>query len=360
MDGSSESVSPANPKAGATVDLDNRPQNVAATSANANSAGAPRLEFRKLDLSIRDNEYVAGQRNITAVVIRNTYPEPIKLIAVTARHSSLNSQEYDQIFRGSLNKKLRPSRTNIRFRIYEWNPLSWLRGSSRDRFQKPVFELNHSALNSIPTENLEPITINAQENSKISLDQFSAANREITINAKPGAIVSITEDTKATRRPKELIVSPSSEVVSEYAWKTSHAILFIPSRIGIDIEIRYSICDEERSQVVSSIFDIKPPMSAILLGGICGGVTGNLARSFMEIDVPALDSRFFVKLIGSCLLSVMAVISLSRKSGSQAFITVEDFFGAFVLGSLIGYQGTAFFEKTVTDARTASPPPTGR
>jgi hypothetical protein len=90
------------------------------------------------------------------------------------------------------------------------------------------------------------------------------------------------------------------------------------------------------------------------LGGLAGGVIGNLARTFTETDTLNVDTRFFVKLIGSCLLSLMAVISLSRKSGSQSFITVEDFFGSFVLGSLIGYQGTAFFEKTVVNGKGSS------
>jgi hypothetical protein len=93
---------------------------------------------------------------------------------------------------------------------------------------------------------------------------------------------------------------------------------------------------------------------SVILGGLAGGVIGNLARTFTETDTLNVDTRFFVKLIGSCLLSLMAVISLSRKSGSQSFITVEEFFGSFVLGSLIGYQGTAFFEKTVVNGKGSS------
>src|ERR1051325_11194210 len=136
---------------------------------------------------------------------------------------------------------------------------------------------------------------------------------------------------------RTVTVSPSSEIVSEYTWNTKNSLLFIPSRIGIDIEIQYAMGSEIRSRGVQSVFDIKPPIQSVLVGGIAGGFVGTLARIFTESDGPSIDTRFFVKIIGSCLLSIMAVVSLSRKSGSQSFITVEDFFGAFVLGSLIGY-----------------------
>ena len=48
---------------------------------------------------------------------------------------------------------------------------------------------------------------------------------------------------------------------------------------------------------------------------------------------------------GSVLMRLIAAIALSRKTGTQGFITVEDFFGGFVVGSLIGYGGSEYFEQ---------------
>jgi hypothetical protein len=44
----------------------------------------------------------------------------------------------------------------------------------------------------------------------------------------------------------------------------------------------------------------------------------------------------------------------------QWFITVEDFFGGFVIGVLVAYQGTAYFENLLnhtTSTGTSTPPP---
>ena len=46
-------------------------------------------------------------------------------------------------------------------------------------------------------------------------------------------------------------------------------------------------------------------------------------------------------------MSLIAAIALSRKIGTQGFITVEVFFGAFVIGALIGYGGSEYFERAI-------------
>jgi hypothetical protein len=47
-------------------------------------------------------------------------------------------------------------------------------------------------------------------------------------------------------------------------------------------------------------------------------------------------------------MSIIAAIGLSRKSGNQGVVTVEDFYGGFLVGALIGYGGSAVFERTVS------------
>lgn len=53
-------------------------------------------------------------------------------------------------------------------------------------------------------------------------------------------------------------------------------------------------------------------------------------------------------------MSMIATVSLSRKGATQGFITVEDFFGGFVLGSLIGYGGASYFEHNILTPSEAS------
>ena len=47
---------------------------------------------------------------------------------------------------------------------------------------------------------------------------------------------------------------------------------------------------------------------------------------------------FLIALAGQVLASVIVAVLLSRKSGTQGFITVEDFFG----GAIIGAVGVVF------------------
>ena len=54
------------------------------------------------------------------------------------------------------------------------------------------------------------------------------------------------------------------------------------------------------------------------------------------------------------LMSSIAAVSLSRRGNTQAFVTVEDFFGGFFIGELIGYGGVAYFERAVLPQSGAS------
>jgi hypothetical protein len=315
--------------------------------------GSSSIEFRKLDVAVRETDYIAGNTNVTAIVIRNTYPFSIRLLSVTARHSTLNSTDRTAVFKGSIQRRARPSSTRIRIRIHNVFPFSLLKRRT-DELNPPFLDFLHKT----STVAEEPITIKAEKGATIAIDDRLDLNREVFLTAEEGSTIAFThrEDSRGSENEHGSDISPLSEIVSEYVWRTNHWVLFIPVRIGIDIAIRYEIQGEVRSQVVSSLFDIKPPIHSLIIGGMAGGVIGNLARAFTEADSFDINTRFLVKLIGSCLLSIMAVISLSRKSGSQSFITVEDFFGSFVLGSLIGYEGTTFFDKNVPNVLTSQQP----
>jgi hypothetical protein len=84
----------------------------------------------------------------------------------------------------------------------------------------------------------------------------------------------------------------------------------------------------------------------MIIGSIIGGSLGTLAKSLNILPLPSWQS-LLVSIGASIVMSLIATISLSRKTGSQGFITVEDFFGGFVIGALIGYGGHDYFEKTI-------------
>lgn len=301
-------------------------------------------EFRKLDVAVRETDYVAGRENITAIVIRNTYPKDIVLCSVLARNSILTSSTKAAVF--GTQKFREPhgdSKTGFRFQF----------PNIFTRSKEPLFEFSHEL------ERLakpEPILITAEALSKVSLDTEAAVGREVHITASGSAEVHLIKSQDSDERARAAqTITPMSEIVAEYTWKTTHWLLFTPSRLGLDIEIKYEVDSEVRSQVVSSTFDIKPPVLSVILGSICGGIIGSVARSLTVSNEFALTWRLAIQIAGSVLLAVIATIALSRKAGTQSFITVEDFFGAFVLGSLIGYQGTTFFEQSIASVANSAP-----
>ena len=84
----------------------------------------------------------------------------------------------------------------------------------------------------------------------------------------------------------------------------------------------------------------------MVIGAIIWAVLGNLAKSLnTPIDLSWPD--MLIAIGGSVIMSVIATIALSRKSGAQGFITVEGFYGGFAIGALIGYGSAQYFEKAV-------------
>jgi hypothetical protein len=297
---------------------------------------ARRTEFRKLDIIVRDNEYVAGTVNVTTIMVRNTYPSPIRLGTVCVRHSTVVTAQENQHVESSVNV----SRRTFNFRLP--NFLSLLGNGDRT----PMIEFGYDR----KPRRSEPIFIKADQNSNVDLSALLGADRRIEVEVAAGANVRITDPEQGKREKEEngsrTEISATSEIITGFTWSTKSWLLFITSRVGIDIQVPYEVDGELRSQVASCVFEIKPPIYSIVAGGIVGSLIGSLARLFNTGQVTS-DLQFLVKIFGSCLLAIMAVVALSRKSGSQAFITVEDFFGAFVLGSLIGYGGASFFEQRV-------------
>jgi hypothetical protein len=307
------------------------------------------VEFRKLDIIVRDAEYVAGRPNVTTIMVRNTYPFPIRLGTVSARHSALITATEDQIsdFRAQP-MEITQRRINVRLPNFLF-PFTQMSG-------RPMIEFGYHRRPRIS----EPIIIKATERSNVDLSTLLDPDRRIEVEVAEGANVRIRDAEQdkptAVKRVQRTEISPTSEIITGFTWSTKSWLLFLPSRVGIDIEVPYEIKGEVRSQVASCVFEIKPPIYSIVIGGIVGSLIGSAARSFTSGQL-TLDIQFIVKMFGSCLLAVMAAIALSRKSGSQAFITVEDFFGAFVLGSLIGYGGTTFFEQRVLPSLGGSESP---
>jgi hypothetical protein len=95
---------------------------------------------------------------------------------------------------------------------------------------------------------------------------------------------------------------------------------------------------------------VRAALWGVIIGGVVGGVTGSIARSLQYgSGFASFNGSHAGSTIGalalSAILSFAAVVFSARKSETQSFVTVEDFWGGLVIGFLVGYSGTAAFSK---------------
>jgi hypothetical protein len=177
----------------------------------------------------------------------------------------------------------------------------------------------------------------------------------------------MVESDEAVRLPKRftpVVIAPHCETVQYIPFKTSGWLLFKPTKLNISVQLRYrayiknrtdaDAFSDDRTQIVSASLDVRPTLTSMIAGGLFGAVLGTLARIFSQPVNPNYRV-WFVTMFSAIVMSLIATILLSRKTGTQGFITVEDFFGAFVIGAIIGYTGTSYFNSIIDQQKNAAP-----
>jgi ABC-type antimicrobial peptide transport system permease subunit len=128
---------------------------------------------------------------------------------------------------------------------------------------------------------------------------------------------------------------------------------FLPAAYRFNVTVLYSFepPDEDRGNVMHSnttptTINIRSSLWAVMAGSISGGVLGASARILQQ--AASVDAIFTFEavppLLLAVVLSIAAAIFAARKSETQSFVSVEDFWGGALVGFLIGYSGTAAFE----------------
>ena len=84
-------------------------------------------------------------------------------------------------------------------------------------------------------------------------------------------------------------------------------------------------------------------------------MVGAVARILQLVPkVSLIDS--IVSIFAATILGGMAVVFMARKSDAQSFVSVEDFWGGMLMGFLVGYTGTTFFESLTGVTNPAAKP----
>lgn len=294
----------------------------------------------RLEVTVPEELLVAGRENSISFILRNPYSSPITVKEVVGP----SSQSISSVSKSQARQDDRADGGFL--------------GSFRAALPLVFASISTPFGVQIETSTKFNRTVNviASPNSIIKFDEDLGPYTTLNIQADESSTIEIgkrTTDTLSEPEIEPVVIHPGSERIFTVLIRTNHWLLFTPQRFQMNIQLGFEVDGVFKSQVVSASFSINPPLLSILCGSILGGGLGALARA---LQTPAdLSAASMVQGAGAIVMSIIASITLSRKTGAQSFITVEDFFGAFAIGALIGYGGSEYFRQAILPAVTEHP-----
>jgi hypothetical protein len=305
---------------------------------------SPTVSLGKLDVSIPEDGYEAGRVGTVRILIRNPFDVPVEIVDIQRPRSSHLCDEPSG--------RLHPNGIQLNNAESEQGGLwsSFLKSLS-GATEVAVSGVSFAGLKAEFETNTPTLNINAEKGSKLKIDRELAGYHNVNIRAAEGSEVEILgKEPEPTLAIKQR-VEPHCEIVAYFQIQTNGWLLFKPARMDLNTQICYTVNGQLRTQVTSCCLDVTPPLKSIVVGSLLGAALGSLARSLQPLAAginPTWNWEQFAVGTGSAMvLSLIATVALSRRTGAQGFITVEDFFGGFVVGTLIGYQGQSYFDNTV-------------
>lgn len=182
----------------------------------------------------------------------------------------------------------------------------------------------------------------------------------VTVENRPG----INEDERVplvSSLPSGAALQPGSTDVWTIRLGSQKTPFFIPAKFKLQLTVIYGLesppPDEHAhdsrslySNTISFATQVRAALWSVILGGVVGGIVGSVARSLQGTGgAVAFSGSHANSTVGALLLAAIlsgaAVVFSARKSDTQSFVTVEDFWGGLLVGFLIGYSGTAAFAK---------------
>lgn len=148
------------------------------------------------------------------------------------------------------------------------------------------------------------------------------------------------------------ILEPGETRTVNFYAHTRHSMLFRPDKYNLTLFADYSVKNKEKDifarvtkmesvEILSSIF-------SLIVAGIIGGISGAVARLFINHKVNGFyglsDFTNIVEIAASGIISMFGIIALARRTGTQPFITIQDFWGGLLIGFIMGYYGKNVFD----------------
>jgi hypothetical protein len=204
--------------------------------------------------------------------------------------------------------------------------------------------------------------------SRVHLNNSGAG----TVIVRPSGVSRVTIDNRLGANEDERVrlmsslpygaaLQPGSTDVWTIRLGSRRTPFFVPAKFKLQLTVIYALekqplyeqAQDDRdlySNTVSFATQVRVALWSVILGGVVGAIVGSVARSLqgaggaVAFSGPHANSTVGALLLAA-ILSGAAVVFSARKSDTQSFVTVEDFWGGLLVGFLIGYSGTAAFSR---------------
>lgn len=208
------------------------------------------------------------------------------------------------------------------------------------------------------------IDITAAGQSKVIWERPLPEDRRVRVTVDDTAEVRFAAEPLVAEQsspPERQILAPGSEAVAAFGFVTRNWLFFRPAATTLSAQIDYIANGTLRSQVVPIPLVMRAQVKAIVIGALVGSLLGYLARQVKDGTLTSSNgvARLLVGLGGSLVAATIATIAFARKEATQGFITVEDFYGGFLIGALVGYTGLQVLDKALEGASPPAHPGVG-
>ncbi len=306
-----------------------------------------------LNVEVKAPPLIAGKMAIISLVIRNPFLEPITIEGLETPDSSFFAPRNRQAA-----EKAAPSNgLGVPPRVTEKSDSYWNRLKD---FLSQEIQIKQVSIAGVvaqfPGKPGRTIEIHMEKNSKCTVTGPLDNTDDIFVYNAEGAEVAIDtreEKTSTGEASTERIIHPGQEDVTTLEIRTTSWLFSKPTTLDLYALLRYRINENKRSQVIPIKLPIQPPVRSVVIGCMMGGILGFLARQINSgaiVDASISLWAHIIHLLGITIMSIIVAIVLSRRETSQGFITLEDFYGAFVIGVLTGYIGTEYFDELIATA----------
>lgn len=145
------------------------------------------------------------------------------------------------------------------------------------------------------------------------------------------------------------VLQPGNSTTHVFTLKSRNTIWFRPSIYTFNLEVKYTLDGSQNVDTVSHTLKVRSALTSIILGSVIGGSCGWLLKNSSVLGTSTqgsfIDPATWPALLVSLVISMLTVVILARKKGSQPVVSIEDFWGGIAIGFMASYAGPAVLEQ---------------